>query len=75
MHLLGAHTQERAVDTRLEALRPGREPELGGAPQDLGEAGVPLEPLGLGRVGARDIEPVDKLGDRPLVDGVLAEDR
>ena len=75
LDLVFAHADVGAVEPRLEGTGPRLEPELDGAPHDLGQTEVGLETFDVGPVGARHLDAVDELGDGALVDALLPEDR
>ena len=72
-HLALAHRHEDAVDVEHELLGRRLHGELDRALHDLGEPRVRLQPRDVRRLVAVDDDPVEQLGDRPLLDRVLAE--
>ena len=66
---------EYALHAHDELLRLALGAQLDGATDDLGETRVRLQPLDLRPVGQRHLGTLDQLGDRALIDGVLAERR
>ena len=69
------HAHVDAVDERDQLLRRRHDRDLDRARHDLAQPRVALQPRDVGLLLARDFDPVHELGDRTLLDRLLAERR
>ena len=75
VHLALPHGDEDAVGVEHELLRGGPHGQLDGAPHDLGEPRVRLQPRDVGSVLPPGLDPVEELRDGALLDRLVADGR